>query len=123
MNLQSNTPLGQTKTLLEITQELLKEFKKPKSESQKIIELKEIKQVQTKSVWEFDQRVKDVMGRLTFQLLDQQHIEWFIAGLLPHIHSILIQQNVTAQSEALENAMKLEASPVGENNRMAQIQN
>jgi hypothetical protein len=69
MKLQSTTPLGQTRTLAEITQALLKEFKKPKSESQYITELKEIKQVQTESVWEFDQRFKDVMGRLTFQIL------------------------------------------------------
>ena len=33
MNLQSTTILGQTRTLEEITQALLKEFKKPKSES------------------------------------------------------------------------------------------
>jgi hypothetical protein len=123
MKLQSTTPLGQTRTLLEITQALLKEFKKPKSESQYITELKEIKQVQTESVWEFDQRFKDVMGRLTFQIPNQQHREWFIAGLLPHIHSPLIQQKVTSQSEALEIAMKLEASLVRDNNGMAQIQN
>jgi hypothetical protein len=91
MKLQSTTIPGQTRTLLEITQALLKEFKKPKFESQYITELKEIKQVQNESVWEFDQRFKDVMGRLTFQIPDQQHREWFIAGLLPHIHSPLIQ--------------------------------
>jgi hypothetical protein len=33
MKLQSTTPSGQTRTLLEITQALLKEFKKPKFES------------------------------------------------------------------------------------------
>jgi hypothetical protein len=85
MKLQSITPTGQARTLAEIRQALLKEFKKPKSESQYITELKEIKQVQTESVWDFDQRFKDVMGRLTFQIPDQQHQEWFIAGLLPHI--------------------------------------
>jgi hypothetical protein len=53
-----------------------------------------------------------VMGRLTFQIPDQQHREWFIAILLPHIHSPLLHQKVTSQSEALEINMKLEASPV-----------
>jgi hypothetical protein len=111
MKLQSITPTGQARTLAEIKKALLKEFKNPKSESQYITELKEIKQVQTESIWDFDQRFKDVMGRLTFQIPDQQHQEWFIAGLLPHIRRPLIQQKVTSQPEALEIAMKLEASP------------
>jgi hypothetical protein len=66
------------RTLAEITQALLNKFKKLKLESQYIIELKEIKQVQTKSIWEFDQRFKDVMGRLTFHIPDQKNKEWFI---------------------------------------------
>jgi hypothetical protein len=39
------TPMGQAMTLAKIKQALLKEVKKPKSESQYIIELKQIKQV------------------------------------------------------------------------------
>jgi hypothetical protein len=100
--------------LVEINQALLKDFKNPKSNSQYIIELKEIKQVQTLSVWDFDQIFKDVMGRLTFQIPDQQHQEWFIEGLLPHIHRTLIQQKVRSQLEALEIAMKLESYLVGD---------
>jgi hypothetical protein len=122
MKLQSTMPTGQARTLAEIKQALLKEFKKPKSESQYITELKEIKQVQTESVWDYDQRFKDVMGRLTFQIPDQQHQEWFIAGLLPHIHRPLIQQKVASQPEALEIAMKLESSPVGDSGGMVQVQ-
>jgi hypothetical protein len=78
--------------------------------------------VQTESVWDFDQRFKDLMGRLNFQIPDQQHQEWFIAGLLPHIHRPLIQQKVVSQPEALEIAMKLESSPVGDSGGMAQVQ-
>jgi hypothetical protein len=122
MKLQSTTPTGQARTLAEIRQALLKEFKKPKSESQYITKLKEIKQVQIESVWDFDQRFKDLMGRLNFQIPDQQHQEWFIAGLLPHIHRPLIQQKVVSQPEALEIAMKLESSPVGDSGGMAQVQ-
>jgi hypothetical protein len=86
----------------------LKEFKKPRSKLQYIKKLKEIKQVQTESVWDYDQRFKDLMGRLTFQILDQQHIEWFIAGLLPDILCPFVQQKVALHLEALEIAMKLE---------------
>jgi hypothetical protein len=70
----------------------------------------------------FHQHFKDVMGRLNFQIPDQQHQEWFIAGLLPHIQRPLIQQKVTSQPEALEIAMKLEASPTGDIGGMAQVQ-
>jgi hypothetical protein len=70
--------------------------------------------VQNETVWDYDQRFKDVMGRLTFHIPDEQHREWFIAGLLPHIHCPLTQQKVTSQPEALEIMMKLEASPVGD---------
>jgi hypothetical protein len=85
MKLQSNTPTSQVRTLEKIRQALLKEFKKPKSKSQYITELKEIKHVQTEPVWDYDQRFKDLMGRLTFQIPDQENKEWFIAVLLPHI--------------------------------------
>jgi hypothetical protein len=61
------------------------------------------------------------MGRLTFQIPDQQHQEWFISRLLPHIRRSLIQQKVASQPEALDIAMKLEASPVGDDGGMVQV--
>jgi hypothetical protein len=121
MKLQSITPTRHAKTLAEIRQALLKEFKNPKSESQYITEMKEIKQVQTKSVWDFDQRFKDLMGRLNFQISGQHHQEWFIAGLLPHIRRPLIQQKVVSLHEALEIAMELESSHVGDNGGMVYV--
>jgi hypothetical protein len=45
---------------------LIAEFKKPKSESQCIKEMKEIKQKVAKPVWEFDKRFKTLTGQLTF---------------------------------------------------------
>ena len=43
--------------------------------------------------------------------------------MLPHIHIPLMQQKILSQSEALELAMKLQASPVRETSaRMMQIQ-
>ena len=54
---------------------------------------------------------------------DVQHKEWFITMLVPHIIQPIMQQNIPTQSEALEIAMKLEASPVGETTvEMNQIQ-
>jgi len=45
---------GQNKTLNEIQVSLIAEFKKPKSESQCITELKEIKQLSGETTWDFD---------------------------------------------------------------------
>ena len=54
---------------------------------------------------------------------DVQHKEWFIAMLVSHIQQSLMQQNIMTQSESLETAMKLEASPVWESTvEMNQIQ-
>ena len=50
-----STSTQQPKTIQEIKDELKKEFKKPKSESQCITELKEIKQMPHELVWDFDQ--------------------------------------------------------------------
>ena len=49
---------------------------------------------------------------VTFQMLDMQHKEWFIATLLPRIRGPLMQQNIVMQIEVLELAMKLKSSPI-----------
>jgi hypothetical protein len=54
--------LAQPNPLNEIKNALISEFKKPKSDSQCIIELKEIKQKVAKPIWEFDQRFKTLTG-------------------------------------------------------------
>jgi hypothetical protein len=58
--------LAQPKPLNQIKNALIAEIKKTKSESQCIIDLKDIKQKVAKPVWEFDQRFKTLTGRLTF---------------------------------------------------------
>jgi hypothetical protein len=93
-----------------------------KSKSQYITKLKEIKQVHIELVWDYDKRFKDLMGRLTFQIPDQLHKEWFIARLLPHIQCLLIQYEVASHPESLEIEMKLEESPVGYGGGMTQVQ-
>jgi len=76
------------------------------------------------STWDFDQRFKVPMGQVSFPISDAQHKEWFIAAMLPHIRVSLTQHKIMMQAEALEIAMKLEASSLGETGiGMAQIQN
>ena len=74
-----------TKTLDEIRKGLLEEFKKPKSEVQYIMELKEIKQFPNQTVWDFDQRFKMLMALVSFDMSDVLHKEWFITAMVPHI--------------------------------------
>ena len=74
-------------------------------------------------MWDFDQRFKTLMAKVSFQMSDVQHKEWFISVLLPHIQVPLMHQNIESQIEALELAMKLEASSIGDSSaRMVQIQ-
>ena len=101
---------------------MIKEFKNPKSESQCITELKEIQQRRGESVWDFDQRFKVLLDQVSFTIGLAQHKEWFIAALLPHIRTPLMQQKVADQQEALEIAMKLETAPAEDNSSIAQIQ-
>ena len=57
---------GQVRTLAEVKNTLTTEFKKPKLESQCITKLKEIKQKPTKTVWEFDQKFKNLLDQVSF---------------------------------------------------------
>ena len=109
-----STSTQQPKTIQEIKDELKKEFKKAKSESQCITNLKDIKQLPHESVWDFDQIFKTLLGQVNFEFPLQQHQEWFVIALLPHIWLPLMQQKVTSQGEALEIVMRLEASPLCE---------
>ena len=109
-------------TLDEIKAAIIKEFKKPKLESHSITELKEIQQRRGESVWDFDQRFKVLLDQVSFTISPAQHKEWFIAALLPHIRTPLMQQKVADQPEALEIAMKLETAPVQGDSGISQIQ-
>ena len=52
----------QNYALVDIKKSMIKEFKKHKSESQSINELKEIQQKRGESVWDFDQRFEGSVG-------------------------------------------------------------
>ena len=80
------TPAGTPqKTLEEIQAAMISEFGKPKTESQCITKIKEIKQALAKNVWDFDKRFKILMAKVSFQMSDVHHKEWFITTLLLHI--------------------------------------
>ena len=49
-------------------------------------------------------------------ILDSQHNNWFIASLLPHLRIPMSHQKIAMQAEALEIAMRLDASPIHDTN-------
>ena len=63
----------QNHVLADIKVAMIKEFKKPKSESQCITELKEIQQRRGESVWDFDQRFKVLLDQVSFTIGPAQH--------------------------------------------------
>jgi hypothetical protein len=77
--------MEQTRKLADIRKYLLKEFQKSKLDLWCSKELKEIKNLVNESVWDFDKRFKILMDQLKFQILDEQHREWFIVVLLLHV--------------------------------------
>ena len=61
------------KTLDQIREGLIDEFRNPKYKSQFITEIKEIKQLSMEFVWDFDQRFKTLMAKVSFHMLYVQH--------------------------------------------------
>ena len=55
------------RTLFQVKTAMIKEFKKPKSESQCITELKDIKKLPIESVWDFDQKFKALIDQVSFE--------------------------------------------------------
>lgn len=106
MNLVSS--LVATKNTLNV------EFKKPKSQSQCITKIKEIKQAIKQMAWGVDMRLKCLMGQANFQISDGLHKEWYMVVLLTHLRLLLSKQNIGRQAQALEIKIKLEASLVQE---------
>ena len=83
--------------------------------------MKEIQQRRGKSFWDFDQRFKVLLDQVSFTIGQAQHKEWFIASLLAHIRTLLMQHKFADQQEALEISMKLETAPAEDNSGIAQI--
>ena len=61
------------KKLDEVQKGLIEKFTNPKSEAQYITELKEIKKFPNETIWDFDQRFKTLMERVSFKMSDVQH--------------------------------------------------
>jgi hypothetical protein len=61
-------------------------------------------------MWDYDQQFKIMLDRFRFHIQKIQHREWFIVGLLPHIHVPLTQQKVMTEAKFVEIVMHLEST-------------
>jgi hypothetical protein len=85
MNLDTNNPLGTTRTITDIKKLLINKFHKPSSEYQYMNEMIEIRQKLGESIWDIDQRFKRLKGKLKYLMNDMQHRNLFVNSLLPHL--------------------------------------
>ena len=68
--------------------------------------------------------IQALIDQVSFEFAPEQHKEWFIAALLPHIRLPLMQQKLQTQDAVLEMEMKLEASTLAETSTgMTNLQN
>jgi hypothetical protein len=68
MKYKATAPTGQERSLTKINQYMVREFHKPKSESQCVMEIKEVKQKEGETVWDYDHQFNILLERLTFQI-------------------------------------------------------
>ena len=84
-------------SIQDIKDALKHQFRKPKSYSQLVAEVKDFKQGASESVWEADQRLKKAIREGGFEYDDIQHMEWFITMLLPHLRTPMSHQTFESQ--------------------------
>jgi hypothetical protein len=85
MSLATSNPLGTTKTIVDIKKLMINEFQMPSSKDQYMNEMIEIRQKIGESVWDIDQRFKQLKGKLKYLMIDMHHMHMFINSLLPHL--------------------------------------
>lgn len=56
---------------------------------------------------DLDQRLKSMIRKANMTLTNAQHCTWFVASLSSHLRTVLSQQKLSTQVEALEMAMRL----------------
>jgi hypothetical protein len=92
MSLDMKNAPGMMRTLADIKKLLINEFQKPSSEDQYMNKIIEIRQKPGESVWEIDQRFKQLKGKLKYLMTEMQHRHLFVKSLLPHLKYPLRQQ-------------------------------
>jgi hypothetical protein len=85
MSLDANIAPGTTRTLVDIKNLLINEFQKSSSENQYMNEMIEIRQKPEESVWEINQRFKQLKGKLKYLMTEMQHRHLFVNSLIPHL--------------------------------------
>ena len=93
---------GQAFTLGQVRTRFITNFKLPQSEQQDLFELREIQQREGESTWEYNEKFKDVIERLSHPIHEEHQREWYIQGLLPLTWIPLTQHRIATLTDALE---------------------
>jgi hypothetical protein len=107
MNLVVNNPPGTKRTIADINNLLINELWKSSSKDQYMNEMIEIRQKLGESVWEIDQRFKQLKGKLKYIMKDMKHRHLFVNSLLPHLEYPLRNRKFQTQAEALQASLQL----------------
>lgn len=57
-----------------------------------------------------------MIQQANMNITDEQHKEWYIASLLPHLRLPLSQRKIAMQEEVVEIMMRFEVSPIQDMN-------
>jgi hypothetical protein len=101
--------LGHTFTLGQVRLKVIIEFKLPQSEQHALSELWEIQQREGESVWEYNYKFKNSIGRIAHPIHEDHQREWYIQGLLPFTRIPLMQQRIATLTYTLEQSMNIKA--------------
>jgi hypothetical protein len=82
-SIEPRNPQGIQFPLPQVKQKFIVEFKLPQSEKQDLYELREIKQRDGESTWEYNQIFKDAIWKLANPIHKYHQREWFIQRILP----------------------------------------
>jgi hypothetical protein len=78
MSLVTKNPPGTAKTIVDIKKLLINEFQKPSSEDQYMNKMIEIRQKIGESVWDIEQRFKQLKGKVKYVMTNMQHRHMFV---------------------------------------------
>ena len=71
--------------------------------------LKDIKQVPSELVWEYDKRFKDLLSQIPSNIDANLLVQWYVAGLLHHVRDPLRMHDIKSLKEAFKKAQQMES--------------
>ena len=71
--------------------------------------LKDIKQVPGESIWEYDNRFKDLLSQIPSNIDANLLVQWYMEGLLHHVSAPLRMHDIKTLEEAFKKEQQMES--------------